>query len=93
MKIKLTKEFRDKLKAQVEYIARDKPTAARKFKNELLSKIKHITDNPFSNRQSIYFTDKDIRDLIFKGYTIVYQVKKEQKVIIVFGFVKYEEKP
>jgi|GEM_PF-1398394 len=36
MKIKLSEGFRNQLKKQVEYIAKDKPGAARKFKNDLL---------------------------------------------------------
>ena len=46
MKIRITKGFRDKLNAQVEYIAKDKPAAARKFKNDIISKIKSIPVNP-----------------------------------------------
>jgi plasmid stabilization system protein ParE len=42
MKIKITRGFRDKLNAQVEYIAKDKPGAARKFKNDIISRIKEI---------------------------------------------------
>jgi len=39
----------------------------------------------------IYFDDTSIRDLIFKGYTIVFRII--DNTIEVFGFVKYQEKP
>jgi plasmid stabilization system protein ParE len=91
MKLKFTKGFRDKLNAQVDYIAKDKPTAARKFKNDLISKIKEIPDMPFKNRRSIFFDRDDIRDLVFKGYVTVYRVNQELQEIEVFGFTKYEE--
>ena len=46
---------------------------------------------PYKNKKSIYFDDSNIRDLIFKGYTIVYRIKPEMKVVEVFGLIKYEE--
>ena len=91
MKLKFTRGFRDKLNAQVDYIAKDKPAAARKFKNDLISRIKKIPDMPFRNRKSIFFDREDIRDLIFKGYITVYKVNQELKEVEVFGFTKYEE--
>ncbi len=48
---------------------------------------------PFANRKSIFFDREDIRDLIFKGYMIVYKIDKNKKVIDVFGFTKYENDP
>ena len=48
---------------------------------------------PFANRKSIFFDPEDIRDLVFKGYIIVYKIDKNKKVIDVFGFTKYENDP
>jgi hypothetical protein len=42
-------------------------------------------------RKSIYFENSNIRDLIFKGYTVVFRINEEQ--IEVFGFVKYQNNP
>ena len=83
--------FFNRLENQVEYIALDSPVKARKFKNELLSRIKEIPANPFRYRKSVYFEDNSIRDMIFKGYTVVFRVKKDQ--IEIFGFVKYHKAP
>ena len=93
MKIKITKRFRDKLNKQINYIARDKPTAARKFKNEIISRINGIPNMPYQNRKSIFFDDKEIRDMVFKGYVVVFRINKEKEVIEVFGFTKDEVKP
>lgn len=93
MKIKFTTEFRDKLNRQIDFIASDKPGAARIFKNELLVRIRSIASMPFSNRRSVFFDDDTIRELVFKGYIVVYKVDKEEKVIKVFGFTKFEENP
>lgn len=91
MKIVFKDTFVSRLEKQIEYISLDSPSKARKFKAELLSKIKEIPTNPFRYRKSIYFEDKSIRDLIFKGYTIVFRITKDQ--VEVFGFVKFHKKP
>ena len=93
MKIKFTIEFRDKLNHQIDFIASDKPSVARVFKNELLLRIRSIANMPFSNRRSVFFDDDAIRELVFKGYVVVYKVDEEKKIIEVFGFTKFEENP
>lgn len=93
MKLKITRSFKDKLNDQIEYIAKDKPTAARKFKSIVIKRIKEIPNMPYRNRKSIFFDREDIRDLIVKGYIIVYKIDKANNAIEVFGFTKYEEDP
>ncbi len=93
MKLKLLNSFGEKLNDQVDYIAQDKPGAARKFKSDILGKIKEIPKMPYANRKSIFFDREDIRDLIFKGYIVVYKVDDEKGIITVFGFTKYKNDP
>ncbi len=93
MKIKVTKKFRDKLNTQVDYIAKDKPSAARKFKEEIILRIKGIVNMPYQHRKSIFFDNNEIREFIYKGYIVVYKVDKSKDTIEVFGFTKYETKP
>jgi len=91
MKIKILKSFSLKLADQVEFIAEDKPIAARNFKKDILNSLKDLNTLPYKQRKSIYFEDENIRDLIFKGYTIVYRIKPKENIIEVFGFIKYRE--
>ena len=91
MKLRILKSFRDKLNEQVEYIAKDKPGAARKFKSEILRRIKEIPSMPFACRRSIFFDRDDIRDLIYKGYIVVYKVDETEGIITIFGFTKYKD--
>ncbi|MDO8952077.1 MAG: type II toxin-antitoxin system RelE/ParE family toxin [Draconibacterium sp.] len=93
MKIEILMSFREKLGNQIIFIAKDKPVAARKFKKEIIRKIKQLPENPYSNRKSIYFNRPDIRDLIFKGYTVVYKIDEIKKTIYVFGFTRFENNP
>ena len=57
------------------YIAQDKISASEKFKNELDEIIENLPNFPYKYRQSIYFQNKNIRDMIYKGYTIIYRIK------------------
>lgn len=93
MKIEILFSFREKLGYQLAYIAKDKPEAAGKFRKEIIKRIKQLPQNPYSNRKSIYFDRPDIRDLIIKGYTIVYKVDEIKKTIVVFGFTRFENNP
>jgi plasmid stabilization system protein ParE len=91
MKIILKDTFVKRLEIQLDYIALDSPANARKFKDDLLKLIKAIPINPNKHRKSIWFEDQNIRDLIFKGYTIIYRIN--ERTIEVFGFVKYQNSP
>jgi hypothetical protein len=48
---------------------------------------------PYKQRKSIYFENDEIRDMILKGYVIVYKINNTDDSIEVFGFLKYQEKP
>lgn len=89
MKIVLKDTFVNRLGDQLEYIAQSNPANARKFKNDLFQQIKAIASNPYKYRKSIWFEDQNIRDLIFKGYTIVFKINANS--IEVFGFVKQQK--
>jgi plasmid stabilization system protein ParE len=91
MKINISERFMAKLNDQVDYIAADKPQAARKFKNDLIKNIRKDLKQPFHFKKSRYFDDENIRDYVFKGYTSVYEVDIENKIVFVFGFIKHKD--
>jgi plasmid stabilization system protein ParE len=91
MKIVFKDTFINRLESQLNYISQDSPKRARKFKTDLFKRIKEIPTNPFLCRKSIYFSDENIRDLVFKGYTIAFRINVN--VIEVFGFVKFQNEP
>lgn len=70
MKIIFTKKFINKLDRKVDYIAKDKPVAAEKFRENLISEIEKIPDHPNLYKKSVFFTSEKIRELIFKGYRL-----------------------
>lgn len=91
MQIKILSSFANKLANQLEFIANDKPQAARKFKKDVLTKIRTTVSMPYKYKKSIYFDDENIRDIIIKGYCLVYRIKPKENCIEFFGFVKYQE--
>ena len=91
MKIVFKDTFIVRLENQIEYISLDSTKRARKFKTDLLKRIKEISSNPYKYRKSIYFEEESIRDLIFKGYIIVFRINEER--CEVFGFVKNQKDP
>jgi plasmid stabilization system protein ParE len=91
MRIKLTIEFNYDLKDIVEFISRDKPLAARKFKIEVVKSIKKDLKQPFLFKKSIYFDDENIRDYVFKGYTVVFKVDIALETVVVVAILKHRK--
>ena len=89
MRIRFEEDFLFALENQVRFIAKDKPQAAKKFKSDLLQKLKKDLKFPFHYKKSIYYNDESIRDYVFKRYVSVYKI--EDDFVTVFGFIKYKE--
>lgn len=89
MRIIFKDTFINRLENQLDFIAQNNPANSRKFKNDLFNLIKAIPLNPRKHRKSIWYDDVDIRDLIFRGYTVVFRINNE--TIEVFGFVKFQD--
>ena len=88
MKIDIDDEFFDLLGEIIHFIAKDKPSAARKFKKDLILSIRKDLKFPFNFKKSIYFVGDSYRDYVFKGYTISYQIIENEKTIRVLGIIK-----
>ena len=85
MQIKLDGKFEINFNIIFEYIAKDKLSASKKFKKELFEQIKNLPNFPYKFRKSYYFDDEKVRDMIFKGYTIVYEVNLDDNMIIILN--------
>lgn len=71
------------------FIALDSKNRADNFKSEIKLKIENLENMPFRCRKSIYFENDNIRDLIFKGYTMPYKIDKKEETITILGINKY----
>ena len=92
MKIIRKKEYTTTLKSILSFIAKDSISRALNFKNQLDNKINDLVNFPYKFRQSLYYDDKDIRDLIFKGYTVPYLIDNKNQKIIILDIFKWIEK-
>jgi plasmid stabilization system protein ParE len=91
MKIVRSRQFQNKFKNILAYIAKDKISASKKFREELNERLNELDHFPYKYRKSFYFNDENIRDLIFKGYTIIYKIEKDKIIILdIFKKEQYE---
>ena len=90
MRIEKNPSFNDKLLSILKYIAINNPANAKNFKKELDKKVTALVNMPFKCRQSMHHDDINVRDLIFKGYTITYIIDNE--IIVIIDIFKWENR-
>jgi len=69
----------------VQFIAKDSPLRALKFFDEVIDKIENIPNNPYAYRKKENAIDKNVRELIYKGYTIPFEIDNKKQKIIILG--------
>ena len=68
------------------YIARDKPTAARKWIAKLRKTVETAARAPFAGRVVPEVRREDVREVFLKSYRIVYGVRDDHIIVFtVFG--------
>jgi len=85
MQIKFDKKFVINFNLVLEYIAKDKLSASKKFKKDLFEQIKSLSHYPYKFRKSFYFNDELVRDMTFKKYTIIYEIDAANNIIIILN--------
>lgn len=88
MKIIRTSTFIYQLKSILSHIAKDKINASKKFKVNLNKSINDLNNMPYKYRQSIYYDNKFIRDMVFKNYSIIYRINENKKQIEILEIFK-----
>ena len=82
MQIFRTRLYKTQLLNILKYIAKDKVSASENFHNELNEQIKNLIHFPKKYRQSIYSDDENVRDMVFKKYTIQYKIYTNKITIL-----------
>ena len=93
MQIEFDEKFEENLKTILEYIAKDKLSASKKFKKDLFEQIKNLSNFPYKYRKSFYFDNDNIRDMIYKKYTIVYEIDLQNDSIIILNIFNKNKPP
>jgi hypothetical protein len=71
------------------FIELDSENRANDFKIELKQQIENIPYFPYKFRKLRWFDNENVRDLVFKGYTIPYLVLDDKIVILdIFKWIK-----
>lgn len=70
------------LREIADYIALDKPNAARRWAQPLAAMGDRAVALPFAGRRVPEFGRDDVRELIKRGYRVIYQVSDEQVEIL-----------
>jgi len=65
-----------------EYIALDKPLAARQWVETLAAVAERATELPFAGRRVPEYERDDVREMIKRGYRVIYRVSDTQVEII-----------
>lgn len=89
MQIIRDESYLSKLDEIIEYMANNSVITALNFLDKLDVKIDNLTNMPYKFRQSHYYEDKNIRDLIFKGYTIPYLIDENKNLIVMLDIFKW----
>jgi len=92
MQIYKSDEFEYKLREILNFIAKDKLGSAIKFNRNLQAQIDNLVNFPYKFRKSFYYDNENIRDLIFKGYTIPYLIDKKNNKIIILDIFKMNKR-
>ncbi len=92
MKILRKKEYTTALKIILKFISKESKNRALSFKNQLDKKINNLDNFPYKFRQSKLHNDENVRDMTFKGYSVIYFVEEEQDRISIVDIFKWVEK-
>ena len=85
MKFDFKEPFNKGLDNIVSFISLDSSQRALRFQNELMEKIYGLDFMPKRCRKSTLTNDESIRDLIFKGYIIVFKIQNDTiKVLYIY---------
>jgi len=77
--------FNEELEVIIDFIAQDSVNRALNFYDEIIAKINSIPLNPYIHRKRESLNDENIRELIYKGYTVPFFIDKEANRIIILG--------
>ena len=77
--------FNEEIETIVLFIAEDSQSRALEFYDELLMKIEQIPLSPLAHRKREKSNDENIREFIFKGYTIPFLIDEEENQIVILG--------
>ena len=72
----------DRVSEIADYIAKDKPAAAKKWIEKIFSKVEQLKLSPKMGRIVQEILDTNYRELIYRNYRIIYRIENKQISIL-----------
>lgn len=72
----------DRASEIADYIAQDKPSAAKKWIDTIFSKVEKLKSSPEIDRIVPEINDSQFRELIYGNYRIIYRIETKQISIL-----------
>jgi len=69
----------------IDFIALDSINKALIFYDEIIAKINKISQNPYIHRKRESLNDDNVRELIYKGYIVPFEIDIKNNKIIILG--------
>ena len=82
VKVKWSDDSINDLKEICKFIASDSPHYANVFNNRIFEMVEHLELFPEIGRRVPESDDPNVKEMIYKGYRIIYQIKKNYLEII-----------
>ena len=89
MKILFTEDFKENLKEILKFIKQGSKDRAYTFRDSLKNEIIKIPERPYSYRENLTMKDTQLRDLIFKGYVVVFVIDEGEQTITIISIYKH----
>ena len=86
------KEYTTALKVILFFIFKDSKNRALSFQSQLDNKINNVVNFPYKFQQSKNHFDENVRDMVFKGYTITYLIEDKKDRISILDIYKWIDK-
>jgi addiction module RelE/StbE family toxin len=72
----------DRVSEIANYIAKDKPSAAKKWINKVFSKVEQLESSPEVGRIVPEINSSQFRELLYGNYRIIYRIEKKKISIL-----------
>jgi plasmid stabilization system protein ParE len=82
MQIIRSNDYINRLLFILNYIAQDNKIASLNFKKEIDTHIENLILFPQIGKKSTYFDDENIRELMYKTYTVIYKTTHKNIIIL-----------
>ncbi|MCG3693496.1 type II toxin-antitoxin system RelE/ParE family toxin [Aliarcobacter butzleri] len=84
MILEQSSRFEEEFEISIDFIAFDSVNRVLEFYDEIIFKIRNVPHSPYSYRKRNN-SENSTRELIFKGYTIPFEIDEENNKIIILG--------